>query len=78
MAPRRQGPWVPSPSHTGVFGPPLFLLIQFTLVREYSVWWQLGLVLFGMPARGPSRPLLVGFRVAALALSPPLHGAGSH
>ena len=28
-----------------------------------------------MPARGPSRPLLVGYRVAALALGPPLHGA---
>ena len=36
--------------------------------------WQLGSFLFGMPARGPSRPLLVGFRVAALALGPPLHG----
>ena len=41
-------------------------------------FWQLGSFLFGMPAQGPSSPLLVGFRVAALALSPPLHGAGSH
>ena len=46
-----------------VFGPsPLFALMQSTLVREYPVWWQLGLILFGMPARGPSRPHLVGFR----------------
>ena len=37
---------------------------------------SLGLCLFGMPARGPSRPLLVGYRVAALALGPPLPGAG--
>ena len=52
--------------------------MQSTLVREQPVWWRLGLLLFGMPARGPSRPLLVGNRVAALALGPPLHGAGSH
>ena len=51
------------------------VLLQPTLKREYlSVFWQLGSFLFGMPARGPSRPLLVGFRVAALALGPPLHG----
>ena len=41
-------------------------LMQTTLVWEYF-FWQLGRVLFGMPARGPSRPLnrMVGSRVAA-------------
>ena len=42
----------PFPSYSGVFGPPpLFALMQSTLVRENSVWWQLGRSLFGMPAR---------------------------
>ena len=44
VAPRRQGPWSPAPSHTGVFGsPPLCAQTPPTLVREYllSVAWQL-------------------------------------
>ena len=36
VAPRRQGPWVPSPSRTGVFGPPP-LVVSPTLVREYLI-----------------------------------------
>ena len=32
--PRCQGPWVPAPSRTGVFGPPPFFAIP-TLHREY-------------------------------------------
>ena len=56
VAPRRQGPWVPSPSHTGVFGAPPFCAIP-TLVREYLFAWQLGRSLFRLPAQGPSRPL---------------------
>ena len=34
VAPRRQGPWVPSPSRTRVFGPPPLIALP-TLVREY-------------------------------------------
>ena len=49
-APRRQGPWVSSLSHTGVFGPPPFCAIP-TLVREYLFSWQLRRFLFGLPAR---------------------------
>ena len=66
MAPRRQGPWVPSLSRNGVFGAPPLGVIP-TLVREYFFLWQLGLILFGMQARGPSRLLLRldGSRVAA-------------
>ena len=52
VAPRRQGPRVPSPSHTGVFGPPPFCaLMTPTLFREFSFFWQFGRFLFGMPAR---------------------------
>ena len=40
--------------------------------------WQLGSFLFGMPARGPSRPLLVGFRVAALDSVRHCKVAGGH
>ena len=42
--------------------------------------WQLGRSLFGMPARGPSRPLLHlgGPRVAALLFGPPCKVAGGH
>ena len=58
----------------GLWAPAPFLLMQSTLVRE----WQLGLCLFGLPARSPSRPLMVGFRVAALVHGPPLHGTGGH
>ena len=36
VAPRRQGPWVPAPSYTGVFGlPPFCALIPPTLFLEY-------------------------------------------
>ena len=65
----------PFPSDSGVFGPPpLFVCCSPRWVESTSFFWQLGLSLFGMPARGPSRPLLVGYRVAALALGPPLPG----
>ena len=51
VAPRREGPWVPSPSHTAVFGPPpLCTLSPPTLVRIILAR-QLGRCLFGMPAR---------------------------
>ena len=38
--------------------------------------WQLGLILFGMPAQGPSRLLhrMAGSRVAAVCYGPPLSG----
>ena len=66
VAPRRQGPWVPSPwcnTHAGSRVP---------LGHE----WQLGRSLFGMPARGPSRHLnrMVGSRFAAFLYGPPLPG----
>ena len=58
-----------------VFGDPLLSAIP-TLVREYLFGheWQSGRSLFGMPARGPSRPLhrLVG--TPALCYGPPLSG----
>ena len=60
MAPRCQGSRGPSLRSA---------LMQPTLVREYLCQLRgsyQGRFLFGMPARGPSRPLLVGFRVAAL------------
>ena len=63
---RRQGPWVPLPSHTGVF--PFCALTPPTLVREYLFSWQLGHFLFGLQARefcvSPLRHL-VGSWVAA-------------
>ena len=40
--------------------------------------WQLGSFLFGMPARGPSCHLLVGFRVAALDSVRHCKVAGGH
>ena len=45
VAPRRQGPWVPSLSRNGVFGSPLRLIPTSTFL------WQLGRFLFGLPAR---------------------------
>ena len=40
-----------------------------TVTRVTVCSWQLGSFLFGMPARGPSGPLLVGFRVPPLTRS---------
>ena len=77
VAPRRQGPWVPSPSHTGVFGAPPFICAIPTLVREYLFSWQLGHFLFGLPAREfrvSSLCHLVGSWVDALPFGPPLPG----
>ena len=70
MAPRRRGSRVPSLR---------IVLMQPTLIREYLFCsWQLGSFLFGMPAWGPSRPLLVGFRVAALDSVRHCKVAGGH
>ena len=41
-------------------------------------FWQLGRSLFGMPAQGPSRPLVVGFRLAALDSVRHCKVAGGH
>ena len=75
VAPRSQGSWVPSNSHTGVFGAPSLGALP-TLVRENLFSWQYGGVLFGLPARGPSRPhrRVADSRVAALLLVPPWPG----
>ena len=53
VAPRRQGPWVPSPSRTGVFGPPSPCCITHagSRVPHFGDKWQLGRALFGLPAR---------------------------
>ena len=84
VAPRRQGPWVPSLSRRRVFGPsPPFIDAIHAGSRAplFVDKWQLGRVLFGLPAQefcvSPLRHL-VGSWVAALELVPPLHGAGSH
>ena len=58
VAARRQGPRVPSPSHTGVFGPPPFCAPP-TLFREFSFFWQLGRFLFpGVLSQSPLTPVL--------------------
>ena len=74
VAPRRKGPCVPSLSRIVFFWAPPLGAIP-TLVREYLLW-QLGLIFFGMPARGPSRHFrqMAGSRVAALWYDPPLSG----
>ena len=54
----RQPAEATGPATPGSLGPLPFGAIP-TLVREYLLLWQLGLILFGMPARGPSRPLHV-------------------
>ena len=71
MAPRRRGSRVPSLRS---------VLMQPHAVREYLFFclWQSRSFLFGMPARGPSRPLLVGFRVAALDSVRHCEVAGGH
>ena len=68
VVPRRQGPWVPSLSRTGgLWGPSPWCNTHAGKRVPFGHDWQLGLFLFGMPARGPSRPLrrMAGSRVAA-------------
>ena len=57
VVPRRQGPWVPSPSrHWGLWGPFPWCNTHAGKRAPFGHEWQLGRSLFGMPARGPSRP----------------------
>ena len=55
VAPRRQGPWVPSPSYTGVLVLPLLCALNAThddlRVPLLGDEWQSGRRLFGLPAR---------------------------